>query len=191
MTEFSFLATWNDTWVILDSILEKEEYILIPDLRYDTPSPVYVTALSESVKSELKVIRHAYLWGKRFSLFPPVLQRIAEGVNAGKYFVELSSGGPGLELTIPPCYEDGGTLNLGPGMLSLPRRWLNPETNIWQKPTEEVKNGFADVKRGIKRHLARHPDHPQIWSGPEALKLLKTNKARISGFESKREKGGT
>lgn len=185
MSQFSFLGTWKDSWAILDSILEGEDSSLIPDLKYAQPEPLCVRVLDDDVKDTLMHCRNLFIWGKTFSSFPPFLQRIPDGINAGKYFLEIAKGGPGLELTLPPCYTEDKVLNLGPGTLSYQRQWFNPEANAWQKPTEQVKAAFKEVTTRIKRHLVRYPRSGQreVWIGHDAVQLVESKEARITGFE--------
>lgn len=187
MSEFSFLGTWNDSRAILNSILDGGEFCLIPDLKYDGPTPLYFKDLDDRVETILKDRRHLFIWGHSFSLFPPVLERIEEGPNAGRYSIRLCKGGPGLELTLPACYEDGGTLNLAPGTLSCPTKWLNPKENAWRKSSAEIAAAFKIIVARMKPQVFHHASYPKIWIGQDALHFIETKKARISGFEGRRD----
>ena len=181
--EFSFLGTWNDSWEILDAILHGGGLSFIPDLKYDDPQPLYVTALTNEERAMIKDRRHLFIWGEAFSLFPPVLRRIDEGKNIGKYSVSSDEGGPILELTLPGCYEEESLLNLGPGTLACPRKTFDPATNIGLNPSAELRAGFREVRNRMKRSLVRYKPCPEIWIGQEAIELLGQGKARIIGFE--------
>jgi hypothetical protein len=111
------------------------------------------------------------------------MERINEGKNKGKYYVSLTKGGPYLRLVLPPCYEEDGVVKLAPGMLSSPRRTINPQTNAIENPSPELQKGFNEVKAIIKRQLIRVKLRPDIWIGKEANRLLEQNRARICGFE--------
>jgi hypothetical protein len=71
---------------------------------------------------------------------------------------------------------------LAPGMLALPRKWLNPETNKWEQPTSELKDGFKKITAIIKSRLVRHDFHVPIWIGRDALAKVLANEAMIRGF---------
>ncbi len=182
MGQFDFLGTWNDSWNLLGEILKRNDVKFVPDLKFNGPKPLYITYLDEEAKEVLRDRRNLYIWGS-FSIFPPCLDRIEEGQNAGKYSVWLAGGGPGLGLTLPACYEEGGLLNLGTGDLSYPKFTFNPNTNLWEPPSPALKAGYKDIKARIKRHLVRHKLKTFIWIGKEALQLVKQNKAKITGFE--------
>ncbi|HLN28311.1 MAG TPA: hypothetical protein VK395_11250 [Gemmataceae bacterium] len=183
MNQFSFAGTWEDSWDILQEILRAGDVTLIPDMNYDRPTPLCFTALDDAVKKILRDRRNLYLWGRAYSLFPPHLERIEEGQAAGKYYVSLSRQGPGLELTLPPCYQEGGILHVGPGTLSGTPHTFNPETGIWEAPSAALRAGFSSIKARMKRHLVKFNKPPQIWIGKDALMRVKKKDARITGFE--------
>ena len=182
MSQFSFLGTWDDSWRIVGSILERGDISLIPDLNYDDPKPAYISALNEEVKELLKRRPNLFLWSTQFSLFPPCMVRMAGGAAAGKYFLSLSRDGPGLELTLPGCYEADGVLNLACGTLSYQRLTFNSQTGRWEKPTLELQAGYKEITKTIKRHLVRHKFHKPIWTGRDALTLIERGTARVTGF---------
>jgi hypothetical protein len=183
MMEYSFVGTWNDSWTILDAILQGDGLSLIPDLNYVNPEPTYSKVLNDRLKAMLLERRHLFIWGAAFSLFPPLIKRIDEGIKAGKYFVSATEGGPVLELTLPACYEGQGILNLGPGTLFCPRKTFDPATNIGHNPSVELRAGFREVRNRMKRSLVRYKPCPEIWIGQEAIGLLEQGKAMITGFE--------
>src|SRR5947209_272369 len=103
MAQFDFLGTLDDSWGMLDTILENSEYSLVPDLRYDKPEPLFVTKIDDTVKMMLLDRRNGFLWSREYSRFPPVMRRIEGGEADGKYYVGLSEGGPYLRLVLPGC----------------------------------------------------------------------------------------
>ncbi len=176
-SQFNFIGTWNDSWAVIEAILTRGETTLIPDLWYETSIPLSFHELDESLKSLLRQRRRVYIWCKAFSPFPPVLERQESGPNAGKYFVRLALGGPGLELTLPACFEAQGVVNLNFGSLSYARETFNPETRQWDKPSLELKAGYADVRAHLREHVLRQES--DVWAGPDAIQLLRKGRAKM------------
>ena len=181
MAQFPFLGTWDDSWAVMASILQVEHLKVIPDLKYDRPEPGLITVLDNPAKELLMGWRFVFLWSAKFSRFPPVMERTEDGADAGKYTVDLVAGGPGLALGLPPCYERGGILNLAPGSLYYAKHWFNSETELWEKPTPELRAGFREVIARIRLHVtARHEFDVKMPIGHQALSLLREKKAKIA-----------
>jgi hypothetical protein len=176
-TQFDFIGTWNDSWATIDTILTRSGTTLIPDLWYDTPSPLLFDALDESLKSLLLQRRRLYIWCTEFSRHPPVLEKQGSGPNAGKFFLRLTLGGPGLELTLPACFELQGIVNLNFGNLSYARETFNPESGRWEKPSSQLKAGYANIRTLLCEKVLRQDN--RIWMGPEAMHLLREGHAKI------------
>jgi hypothetical protein len=189
VSEFSFVGTWADSWIVLSAILDRGDIAIIPDLKYEKPEPIFVSVMDQALQQMVKERRRVFLWCRAFSIFPPYMLRIDGGPNAGKYSVYLPEGGPVLELTLPACYESEGIANLAPGTLSFPRRTLNPETGRWGKASSELLEGFKDIRDRIKRCLVRSKSVAGIWIGPDAERLVDKKMARIHGFEGRKTGG--
>ncbi len=183
MAQFQFLGTWDDSWGILDAILEHPEYSLVPDLYYDKPEPLFVTKIGDAAKRMLLDRRNGFIWSTKFSLYSPNLKQVKEGQNAGKYYVDPTGQGPVLRLVLPACYEEGGVINLAPAMFSCPRWTVKPGTYDAMKASPELREGYKEVKAVIRKQLVRLKVRPDIWSGREASRLVDQNQARIHGFE--------
>jgi hypothetical protein len=183
MAKFGFLGTWDDSWGIVAAILENKEYSLVPDLKYAKPEPVFVTKLDDTVKAMFLDRANGFLWSTKFSVYPPSMESIEAGQNAGKYYVSLTSGGPYLRLVLPGCYQEGGVINLVPGALYSPNWTTKPGTYIAIKPSPELRAGFKEVKAIIQRQLVRLKGGPYNWIGRDASRLLEERRARIPGLE--------
>ena len=155
----------------------------MPDKWYDKPVPEMFSTLEPSLRESLQQQRRVYIWASAFSRQPPILERQEAGEKAGKYFVRLALGGPGLELTLPACYQGGGATNLNYGTLSYARETLDHDTGQWAKPSSELKTGFADIKRRICRTMVRRGDG--IWIGKEAQDLIDQGLAKIVNGRSR------
>lgn len=185
MAQFDFLGSWDDTWKIMASILQIDRIQVIPDLKFDRPAPTFITVLDAPSIDQIMERRNVFLWSTKFSRFPPAMVRIEGGVNAGKYYLDLSGAGPGLRLVLPACYEKDDLWNLGAGSLYYQRETLNPETQLWEKPTPELIAGYKEVKGVLRPHLvARHEFALRVPIGHDALRLLREKKARIPGWEN-------
>jgi hypothetical protein len=176
--QFEFLGTWNDSWGVLEAILARGDATLIPDLWYEEAKPLVFAAVDETLKGLLHQRRRVYVWSTAFSKFPPGLERQGSGPKAGKYFVRLSLGGPGLELTLPACFEAEGLINLNFGSLSYAKETFNPETGRWEKPSSQLKAGYDDVRSRLCSHVLKRESG--VWTGLDATHLLNTGRARIA-----------
>jgi hypothetical protein len=184
MAEFDFLGSWDDSWRIMASILQIDHIQVIPDLKFERPEPIFITALDDKAKELLLDRRNVFLWSRKFSRFPPAMVRIEGGVNAGKHFLDLSGAGPGLRLVLPACYEKDGLWKLAVGSLYYQKETFNPEAHLWEKPTPELIAGYKEVKGVLRPHLAaRHEFALHVPIGHDALRLLRERKAVIAGLE--------
>lgn len=185
MAQFDFLGSWDDSWQIMASILQIGHISVIPDLWYERPEPIFIKALDHEAKDILRDRRNMFLWSTKFSRFPPTMVRMEGGEKRGKYYLRLSGGGPGLQFTLPACYEKDGLWNLAVAHLEYQRETLNPETEQWEKPTPELIAGYKEVKEILLPHLvARHEFALHVPIAHDALRLLREGQARIAGFDS-------
>jgi hypothetical protein len=192
MAQFDYLGTWQDSWAILNAILEPGDVRLIPDLKYlksrpnfryyTKPEPLIFTSLNDELKEIMLVRRAGFLFSDKFSRSPPWFDSI-EIDGQKQYYVRSSCGGPCLDLTLPACYEAEGLLKLASAHLYYARHTWNPATEVWEPPSLELRAGYKEILNRMKRHLVRHRFHMDIWTGRDALQLLQHNKARITGFE--------
>lgn len=172
-----FVGTWDDSWAVTNAILARGDVTPIPDLWYETASPTLFKTLDDALMALLRRRRRVYIWSTAFSRSPPVLERQDSGPQAGKFFLRLPLGGPGLELTLPACFEATGVVYLNFGGLSYPREILSPETGQWEGPSRLLKAGYADLRRRLcGRVLVREEG---VWAGPQAKALLRDGRARM------------
>jgi len=175
--QLDFLGTWNDSWAVLEAILARGDATLIPDLWYDEAKPLFFAAVDETLKGLLRERRRVYIWCKAFSKFPPGLEQQGSGRKAGKFFVRLPLSGPGLELTLPACFEAEGLVNLNFGSLSYAKETFNPETGRWERPSSQLKAGYGDVRSRLCGHVLNQESG--VWTGLDAAHLLNAGRARI------------
>jgi hypothetical protein len=184
MSNFSFYATWDDTWRLLAAILAEGKYSLTPDVRYPTATPLLASILDDSVKQLCRETGNAYLWSPDFSTRPPYLGRVSAGENVGKYFVDMSKDGPGLEFHLPPCYEKDGVVQLAPGSLWHQKRTKNTSTNLWEPASDQLKAGFREVKGIIQNQLTEiEIDSNRYFIGVEAKRLVDDRQAILHAVE--------
>jgi hypothetical protein len=182
MPQFDYLGTWEDSWGILQAIARPGDVRFVPDLHYEEPHPFLIRDIDDALKVILKERPSVFIWSTMFSKYPPYLERIDSGRDAGLYYVDISRGGPGLHLTLPACYREDDNLHLAPGMLSCQRLWLNPGTERWEKPNKDVKLGYKAIVARMKTQLECYRAHVDIWAGSGALRELQQKKATIHGF---------
>ena len=183
MRQFDFLATWDDSWRIVEALLEMKGVSLIPDFNYSEPEPQTVSELSQEVRDKLQQRAQLFIWSDSFSLHPPVLKRIEGRTSGVWYSVTAQEGGPCLSLMLPACYHDGGHLNLASGTLSCQKLYLNPNSGNWEPPTIELVNGFKQIVRLLKNSfLQRHQLHVAFWAGKNAIHEIVENDARVHGY---------
>jgi hypothetical protein len=183
MKEFHYLGTWDDSWKILESILQRPETTFIPDIWYDSSKPTFFCRVNDELKKLMLYKRRVYIWAKDFSKRDPFLKRQEGGEMAGKYSVWLGSGGgQGLDLILPACYEENNITYLATGMLGYEKQYLNDLTGVREKPSVNLKAGYKDILSRIKKCLVRHEFHIPIWIGKDGLRLVQEKKAQITGF---------
>lgn len=176
--QFEFLGTWTDSWAVLEAILKRGDATLIPDLWYEEPTPLAFVTVDETLKGLLRQRRRVYIWCTQFSKFPPHLEQQGSGPRAGKFFVRLPLSGPGLELTLPACFEAEGLINLNFGSLSYSKETLNPQSGKWERASSQLKAGYRDVRSRLCRYALKLENG--IWTGLDAAQLLNTGRAKLA-----------
>lgn len=180
MPSFQFFGTWDDSWTILQAILEQGDFEVTPDIRFEAPEPLKANHIDEKLKSMCQERGGVYIWSKQYTVHPPHLVRIEEGKYAGRYFVDMSKGGPGVNLHLPVCYTTDGLIRLSSGSLWLQSRTLNTEKNVWEPPSTSLKAGYRKLINLIKRHLTVWQSDSKVWIGEFAKQLLESGIARIT-----------
>lgn len=169
---------------MLTAILAKGEYSLTPDVRYSSSTPILATTLDDTLKELCRVRGNVYIWSEKFSTRPPCMIRVSDGENAGKYSVDMSKDGPGLELQLPPCYEKDKSVHLAPGHLWYQKRTKNMSTRLWEPATQELKAGFKEVRGVLHQHLTSLThDTTTILVGMGVKHLVEEGVAVIHGLE--------
>jgi hypothetical protein len=180
MRQFNYYGTWNDSLDVVQAILKRGDIRVIHDSGiWHRPVAKYFHVLTEELETLLKTRPFLFLYGK-FSRFEPGFVLQENGPNAGTYWVSIKRGGPGLELGLPVCFENNGTICLGSRFLAYPAEYLNPETHLWERQCEEVRSTFSELRLLMKKCcLKRKKMNSPLFIGPRALELLNQGKARI------------
>lgn len=183
MAQFDFIGTWDDSWQIVEALLELEGLTLIHDRNYAEPSPWNLTELTTDTQHLLRERRRLFIWSDGFSLHPPVMNRIDPADGPSFYSINQMRGGPFLELDLPPCFFEAERLNLAAGSLSYMKSHFNPERNDWDAPSPALIDGYKSLIRLLKsRVVKRHQFHERIWAGKHALRELAENRAVLRGY---------
>jgi hypothetical protein len=187
----SFLATWNDSWDILTTILADSKLSISPDRWYEDTRAEVFTEITPALKQMLRERPRAYIWSSSYTAAPPILQKQNIGPKAGSYFIHNAKGGPGIELVLPACfvadgtgyrvYEPGAlaedrTIYLNYGALAYPKEIEDARTGQWSGAPDALIAGFRDVVKRIQSRLAKDGKN---WVGKEGLALLRAGKAQI------------
>jgi hypothetical protein len=181
MAQFDFLGSRIDSQNLLTMLLERPGTTLIADLWYKRPEADCIAYVDKNALELLMKRRGVYIWAEDFSHFPPVLAKV-DDTPPVLYSIQPKLGGPCLELTLPPCYEQEGFIHLAHGILSHQREYFNPESRVWERASPQLIAGYKNVQRLMKKYLVRHRFHEPIWVGPDALTLLEQGRAKICGF---------
>lgn len=185
MSDFVFFGTWDDSWQVLAAILEYPGYSIIPDSRYTDSVPFRTSTVNTELKKMCRERGAAFIWSTAFSLLPPVLVRIEEGKNAGKYFLDLSRGGPGLGLHLPGCYEQNGKTQLAPGSLWYPKKTFDVQSREWTPASASLRLGYREVRANIKNQLVPlQVETTRILIGEVAKGLVENGQACLHGVGS-------
>lgn len=185
MAEFVYGGNWEDSWSIVDALLERDDLALLADLVYQEPRPIYLSAFRDNseLQSQLKERRWFYIAGKKFSHHPPQFVRREGGSAAGTYWIDNNKGGPFLSLTLPACYIENGITMIGSGSLVYYDEYRNPKTGQWEKPSPALISAYKEIKALLKKYLVRHKlPCGFIWIGRNALSMLQNGTAQLANF---------
>lgn len=180
MAQFDFLGSWDDSWKLVDSLLNRPGTTLYLDYWYKEPVRLCIKQLAMREKELLRKHKGVFICGEDFSLLPPQFSKVGNGEVL--YRLRENEGGPCLDLGLPACYERDGIINLAHGMFSYSHTYLNPESQQWEPASPQVIAAYKEIQGLFKQHLVRHKFHKYIWTGRHALQLIQSGKARIRGF---------
>ena len=179
MPQFDYYGTWDDSVAVLRCLFEYDSIRVVHDTGiWQEPSPHYFHSLTDELLHLLEQRPFLFIYGQ-FSQFPPGFVLRDTGLDAGTYRLAINEGGQGLELGLPVCRKTEETVELGSRFLAYPAKFLNPETQIWEKPSTEVRAAFVELRSRMKKCLGRTKLNQEIFIGPKALELLNQGKATI------------
>jgi hypothetical protein len=150
--------------------LLREGYVVIPELPVlAEPKLTRYTEYSPEIVEKLERYSMLQIEGA-FTKHPLQFLRRDAGTAAGSYYVDTSCG-PRIRWSLPNVNTKNRP-TLTPGSLSYEQHYLNPTTNQFEAPSEELKAAYQDIIKLFKRHLVRVVANSgeRVWVG-QAAKL--------------------
>ena len=179
MSQFEYLVTFDEWWIMLDAVLREHRLRFAIDRVYEHSRCEYHDQLTAELrKAILTSTRSVFLVGEAFSRGPLYLRQQRNGINQGKYFVDVDRGGPAIEMRMCAQFEDGDLIWFGEGAVGIQRRNWNDSLTASRPASRELKQAFAAVRATLKQHLLKKEVHGHVrWMSPEAWKLFESGKA--------------
>lgn len=175
MAEFNFYATRKDSLEVLHSVFDRGDLRATPNLHYSSTKPEsYREPGPELLEALAKRNGVMYLTGR----FSNRSLHVREMPN-GKYYIDITYGGPAMGLSLPLRERRGGVWHLGPGTLWHPRSYWNDAITHPIRPSEELKGAYANLVKRIKSVTNKRRIGVTLWIGAEALSLLGKYRALI------------
>ena len=170
MPQIDFIATWEDSLRLLETISQMPGIRLIPDLRYQTEEPIIVCG-PDVVRTTFKSPTRIYIWSVEVSPLRPPLSKITDGKNAGKFWLCPADENLLLDFSASDIRVASGIKKLSPGMISWKRIRNHPRNAASSsKPREEL---IGDIRAIIKTQMTRMTLHEATWVGQNALAEFK------------------
>lgn len=169
---------------MISAIMSLKGVSVVPDLNYNEPEAALLLELTQETKLLLQTRRRLYLLIDGISRNDVVLKKIENKVGRIWYSITAQEGGPFLILTLPPCYQEKGKMQLAAGSLSVQKLFLDPVSNTWQAPPVELVDRLKEIVRMLKTNtLQRYQLPPRVWIGKDALLMVESGMATINGYE--------
>jgi hypothetical protein len=181
MPTFEFRATFDEWWTMLDAILDEHRMKFAVDKSYEEPRCGYYDHLTEELKQAIfSGTRRIFLLSPAFSTEPLFLRLQPTGINQGKYFIDIARGGPSMDMSMCPRFEEGGLSWFAEADLGCQNRyWDESLINSYRAPRDLVRL-FVAIKKTLQQHLLRKTIHGHVrWVSPEVWHLFETGKAAL------------
>lgn len=181
MAQFDFFGTWEDSWEILEKVIMTFNCKLIPDLWYSSEIINMYEAVTEDLKLHLVKRRHLFILKQIDEVSMNGFLKNRAIHSNGQYRIDPEIFGETIELTLPACYKNNNITMLGLGMLTYCREYYNFTKNSWEKPTNELKTFYADLRKVIRRCIiSKKYPKGKIWIGRDAFRKVSEGKADFS-----------
>src|SRR5258706_764786 len=178
MGEFVYYSTKDEWWGLMEAVLETHNVRFAVDRAYAEPWADCHGKLTDELRDEIRPLPRVYLVGDSFSDDPLYLWRQDGGINAGKYFIDISRGGPAMDLSMPAQFEEGGLVWFAEGSLGFQKLYWNDALTQAYPASKPLKDAFGLIKRTLQRHLLeRKVAKQKMWVSPKAWELFEAGKA--------------
>jgi len=178
MTQWDFLLSWEDVWLVLDLIVSRPGTELVHDLWYKTRTFNCYSVLNKEARDAIKARPSLYVRADDFSNLPVDMHAVGEGTPEVLYLVQCNFGGPLIQLSVRGEYRSKGQTVIPPSMLSYSGEYMNTISGEWEKPSSELKAAFKDIQRIVKQVMQRCKGQGGFaWVGQNAIRLLKDRRA--------------
>src|ERR1700683_2361066 len=178
MAGFWYFCTPEEWWELLDNVLEYQALKFVIDKPYSDANVSHYGRITDELRVSLPPRPRVYLLGDAFSDKPPFLRKQESGVMAGKFFVDISRGGPMLDFIMPAQFEERGLFWFGEGTLTFQKLYWNDSLTQATPASKALKDAFGLIKRTLQRRLLeRKIGGQETWISPKAWELFEAAKA--------------
>jgi hypothetical protein len=179
MAQFVYYSTVEEWWPIFAAILNEHSLRFAVDRPYAEQSCEYYTTIGNELKTMKPPVSRVFLLGDAFSDAPLFLRKQESGSMAGKYFIDVSRGGPALDLTMPADFGRGDILRLGPQWVSFQKLYWDDTLSVPLQAQNGLKDAFGAVKKTLQRKLLRQELNEVFWVSSGAWSLFEAGQAAI------------
>jgi hypothetical protein len=174
-----YFATFEESLEIVRALTEEGLTIIDPRVS-DTPTATTFATFDDTVARHLEQAPAFFLSGP-FTRFPIPFFQLESGEAAGKYAISGLVQGPVLKGRVSRINLVDGEPRLLAGRFSYQDQYRNPETNVWEKASPEVKAAFKTIVSIVKTRCPRFAFKPgvDIFIGPEARTRLESKAVHI------------
>jgi|SRR5579859_144783 len=179
MAEFNFYSTSGEWDPFFELLVQRHLVRFAVDREYESPECPYHTSLADAKKLEVQPISRVYLLNDAYARSALHLRRQQTGPQEGKYFIDMSRGGPAMELTFPSDNRDEALTRILPERLSFRKVYWNDDLTRAYPAPKELKDVFGGIKRSIQRWCTKKVLQGECWVSALTWDLFERGEAII------------
>lgn len=178
MPQIDFIATWNDSIEILESIAGVTGTVFLADRVYESLPTALITG-KDTIQESFSSAQQVFFWSTDIFEGMPSFWQIPSGANAGKF--RLRQAGNETILSYAACapMTENGVLRIFPGMIAWDGRWFDSSDGLTKPLKDSAKKLIALVRDIVSHRMARIVLAEPTWIGREALFLYESGQASL------------
>ena len=178
MAQIDFIATWNDSIEILESIADVPDTVFLADQVYES-LPTTLISGRELIQNAFSSAQQVFFWSNDIFEGIPNFWQIPDGVNAGKFRLRQVGNETILSYATSAPLTENGILRIFPGMIAWDGRWLDSSDGLKKPLKNSAKKLISSVRGIVSRHMTRITLTEPTWIGREALYLYQSGQASL------------